>query len=428
MTKAIASLLVEIFNKDSTNRTFGQCDVRILTESCPTQVPRQCIRLGRVLSAQFFFGGVMSFYKSSTRKSCVARREKVAAMWKQTFSALLLFLGFIAQANAVCYVNGTATGANNGSSWIDAYTNPQFALLDPAVCMEIWVAKGVYKPTLGTDPTVYFEINAGVTIYGGFAGNEVVRDARVPAVNVTVLSGDIGNDDANAGGNQVDATTSDIHGTNSYHVVFVQGASGTPVTGSTVLDGFTITGGNASDLVTPIASGGGLYCNGSGSGNECSPTLRNLIFSGNAAARSGGGIYNNGDSGGVSSPILIDITFTGNRAVTSGGAIHDDANDGISSPSLTNVFFGANSASLGGAMYSLATGGGSNKALSSPTLTSVAFVGNSAEVGGAMYSGSLTGGVTNPKLSVVTFSGNSTPNDPTAFGGGMYNPSEGAGS
>src|SRR5690606_12302184 len=42
------------------------------------------------------------------------------------------------------YVDANATGANDGSSWEDAFVDLQDALNGPAA--EIWVAKGTYRP------------------------------------------------------------------------------------------------------------------------------------------------------------------------------------------------------------------------------------------------------------------------------------------
>src|SRR3954451_7363940 len=103
-------------------------------------------------------------------------------------TALCIGIVGLNSAHAICFVSASATGANNGASWSNAYTNPQFALLR-SDCNEIWVAKGVYKPTLGLDPSVSFVIPSGVEMYGGFIGDETARDSRRPAVNLTVLSG-----------------------------------------------------------------------------------------------------------------------------------------------------------------------------------------------------------------------------------------------
>ena len=63
-----------------------------------------------------------------------------------------------------------ATGNNNGSSWENAFTNLQLAISAASSGDEIWVAQGVYK--LGNNRTDSFDIPDGVTIYGGFAGDE----------------------------------------------------------------------------------------------------------------------------------------------------------------------------------------------------------------------------------------------------------------
>ena len=47
---------------------------------------------------------------------------------------------------AQIFVNASATGANDGSSWSDAYTDLQSALGQASPGDEIWVAAGVYNP------------------------------------------------------------------------------------------------------------------------------------------------------------------------------------------------------------------------------------------------------------------------------------------
>ncbi len=363
---------------------------------------------------------------------------------------LVSMLSISSHAQAVCYVNGVATGAKDGSSWTNAYTNPQFALLNSA-CTEIWVARGVYKPTLGTIDTVSFEIGPGVAMYGGFTGGESTRDARDPAKFLTILSGDIDNNDANADTTQVDVTSADIRGDNSRHVVTMFGTPTAKITASTVLNGFTITGGDA--IVDFGGNGGGLLCDGDGEGNACSPTLGLDIFSGNNAGAKGGGMYNNGAEGGEASPTLTDVIFSGNSAKDGGGMFsistteHSDTpgqssptlfnvtfdhntvsdagggmynegdDDGQLTPKLTNVTFSSNvvtsGANSGGAMYNT-----SNAGTISPDLTNVTFFGNSANFGGAMCNQSApnSGGDTTPTLQNVTFNRNVA-----EFGGAIYN-------
>jgi hypothetical protein len=106
-------------------------------------------------------------------------------------------------------------------------------------------------------------------VYGGFNGTESMLTERDPVTNVTILSGDIG-------------VTDDISD-NSYHVV-----TGGGTDSSAVLDGFTVTAGNADLLVIGGTDqyGGGIY------NLDSDPTLSNLIISENSA-NYGAGIFTN---------------------------------------------------------------------------------------------------------------------------------------
>ncbi len=78
-----------------------------------------------------------------------------------------------------------------------------------------------------------------------------------------------------------DLLTEPTRAENSYHVVTASGADATAV-----LDGFTITGGNAHgdfDYGDPRRSGGGIYS------SHGSATLSNCIFHANSAKEKGGG-------------------------------------------------------------------------------------------------------------------------------------------
>ena len=296
-------------------------------------------------------------------------------------------------------------GNGNGSSWAAA-AGLQAALGSAANGDEIWVSSGIYTP--GVTSSATFTLPPGVGVYGGFAGTETLRTQRDWLAHLTILSGDIGGDDS-TDANGVVVTTTHIVGANAYHVVMADG-TGAPITGTTVLDGFTITGGQANGGSAPDDSGGGFYCDGHGSGHVCSPSLRNLTFSGNAAT-GGGAMVNDGQNGGNSSPSLTNVTFFGNTTAASGGAmVNDGRNGGNSSPSLTNVTFAGNIATaLGGAMVNDGDIGGS----SSPSLTHVTFSGNMAFIsGGAIYNDG-DGGDSSPSLTNVTFSGNTA-----QYGGG----------
>jgi hypothetical protein len=338
-------------------------------------------------------------------------RTSTQRYWLALCMALLIMSWTFTAAAAVCYVNGAASGVNNGAAWTDAYTDLQSALTDTN-CTEVWVAQGVYKPTPTTTQTLSFYIGPNVAVYGGFAGGETSRVESDPVAHVTILSGDLDNNDDsnNADGNFIDETSAEIVGSNSRHIVALIGNAGTPITATTVLDGFTLTGGDNSNNTE---GGGALWCRGNGAGHACSPTLARLVVSGNRAVN-GGAMAFDGYSAGVSNPALTNVTFSGNHATLFGGAMYNNAQlaGATSSPTLTNVTFSGNSSgNYGGAMVNDGTAGGN----SSPTMTNVTFSGNSAINGGAMFNNGGAG-TSSPKLVNATFNGNSA-----SYGGAIYN-------
>ena len=259
--------------------------------------------------------------------------------------------------------NGTCT------SWANA-CELQTALFNAVAGDQIWVAAGTYKPS-SSNRLATFQLKSGVAIYGGFPAAGGGWETRDWETNITTLSGEIGilNDSAD----------------NSYHVV-----TGSGVDETALLDGFTITGGNADgNEWESNGRGGGMY-------NEIgSPSLSNITFNNNSASYYGGGMCNN-----ISSPSLTNVTFSSNTATSYGGGMYSYS----SSPSLNEVTFNSNTADEGGGMYNYS---------SSPRLANVTFSGNTASDGGGMYNASNS----SPTLNIVTYSGNSATNN----GGGMYN-------
>ncbi len=295
--------------------------------------------------------------------------------------------------SVILYVKPGADG--DCLSW-DTACELQTALDNAIEGDQIWVASGTYKPTTDENRGVTFQLNNGVAIYGGFptaGGDWSQRDWEAYP---TTLSGDIGVPGDNAD--------------NSYHVM-----TGIGVEATTILDGFTISLGNANKTY-PNNRGGGMF------NSSSSPTLTNVTFSSNSASYDGGGMFNldysnpsltnvtfsgntAGGGGGMSNfnsyPSLSNVTFSGNTAINGGGM-----SNSVSSPSLSNVTFSSNSASV--------YGGGMVNYESSPSLSNVTFSSNSASwYGGGMYNEDNS----SPSLSNVTFSSNSADYD----GGGMYN-------
>ncbi|WP_299109308.1 T9SS type A sorting domain-containing protein [uncultured Tenacibaculum sp.] len=175
----------------------------------------------------------------------------------------------ITTLSQIVYVNPSATGANDGSSWANGYTTLQ-AALDAFTGGEIWVKAGVYKPH-ASDQTVKFTISkANTVLFGGFIGTETSLAQRNFRANPTILSGDLlGNDDANI--TFANATRSD----NSNNIVTLGTAAD-----DVIIDGFTIEG---ADTTTDAAA-----INKHVEAERL--TLRNLTVRNNVARNSSAGI------------------------------------------------------------------------------------------------------------------------------------------
>ena len=286
----------------------------------------------------------------------------------------------------ICRVTTAGSPLNDGSSWA-APVALQPALAAPGTCTEIWVAKGLYKPTATTDTSISFSVANGVTVYGGFAGNETAREQGDPSANLTVLSGDIDNNDT-TDANGVDVDSAHIVGSNSKTVVVLHN-----VGSATALDGFSITGGD--NRSGGSSYGGGLICDGSAS--QDGPLLSRLIFIGNAAV-SGGAIYGKVTDFNSCNFSLSSVTFIGNLASQLGGAIYNVCAGAPCHPTLSGATFNANSAGdSGGAIY-ISDG--------SPSFSNVTFVGNHASKGGAIFTYASPFAMVSPSLNYVTFSDN----------------------
>jgi len=271
-------------------------------------------------------------------------------------------------ANGILYVNHTQTG--DGSSWALAYPNLAdpllFAAMQRAIpgssanlITQIWVAEGTYYPlhdAADSPPATpnlrdkAFVLVPDVKIFGGFAGIESSVETR--SGGASILSGDI----------DMDGTSNN----NAYHVVVGVGTVANPIHATTILDGFTITGGNA-DSSGSISVNGVMIDANSGGGmilSTASPTITSLILNGNSA-NSGGGISNVS-----SSPILTNVVLCGNYANSHGGGMDNYA----ASPILTNLTISGNSAVTdGGGMYNIS---------SSPIINNTIIWGNTAATDG----------------------------------------------
>jgi len=295
-----------------------------------------------------------------------------------TTAAVLLVAGAgpgVARAKTI-YVDADAAGADDGTNWADAYRFLQDALTDANDSekpVEIHVAQGVYTPDRsaadpnGTgDREATFGLISGVALRGGYAGfGEPDPNTRDIELYQTILSGDLDGNDVEV--NDVGDLWDTSRAENSYHVIRASGLDETAV-----LDGLTITGGNADGSRPDYQDrGGGIYnvdssvtvgdcrfvgnfASWTGGGGMCnsggSPILRQCSFSINVG-NDGGGMYNAGGS-----PKLLGCSFVNNAAMPkhcsggcpgqNGGALYNIN----SSPTLVNCTLQENHAGYGGGM------------------------------------------------------------------------------
>lgn len=230
----------------------------------------------------------------------------------------------------VVYVKNTATGANNGSSWLNAYTTLTSALASAVDGDEIWIAGGVYKPSTSGNRDATFTVSKFVILLGGFSGSETQVTQRDWRVNSTILSGDLAGNDTGPGVNQ---------GDNSKRLVSVTSANGV------ILDGLTITGGSNTTSSPDFGCGLGLITSSYGGSLASSVMVRNCIFKWNYALSYGGAI---GLWGSITTPLTVDgCAFIQNSApANGGGAIQIDSAGLI----VTNSLFLQNTGSGSGAI------------------------------------------------------------------------------
>ncbi len=317
--------------------------------------------------------GLVAYYKLNETTGTTANDSQSSGTYDGTLSGFTFDTGSVVESvwDNIVYVNHAASGTDNGTSWANAYTSLQTAMENTSSGYEIWVAKGTYKPSKEVDGTTdtqrkySFEMTDGVQMYGGFTGTETAVSERTDyshsGANETILSGDHNGNDVITGSGETLSISNNTD--NSYHVIFHYDTH--IATGEAVLDGFTVTGGNANLAGNPWDDGGGLY-NNSGQ----TPTLNNCYFVGNSALDNGGAMMNV-NSDGMS---ITNCTFDKNYATDDGGAISNYSSDAL----ITNcLFYGNRAISNGGVVY--------NYSASAPNFTSCTITENSAVSGGGIY-------------------------------------------
>ncbi|WP_452218537.1 leucine-rich repeat protein [Lacinutrix undariae] len=222
------------------------------------------------------------------------------------------------------YVNYAATGANDGTSWADAYTDLQDALV-PDTFSNVWIAKGTYKPTATADRDASFKLY--YNLFGGFDGTEANLSDRdlslLHTTNETILEGDLSGND-----NAAQVIFSDpLKSDNSYHVVEV-------ILDNLEINGVTIQNGNADALSGDNRFGGGVFK----SLNAPNLSVKNCVIKNNIAL-SGAGLSLSSQT--ANSTIVVDACIIDSNLANVGAGLdlHMSQTNFELSISITNSLF-----------------------------------------------------------------------------------------
>ncbi|MCH7228339.1 right-handed parallel beta-helix repeat-containing protein [Verrucomicrobiaceae bacterium E54] len=226
------------------------------------------------------------------------------------------------------YVDGTAVGGlDNGQSWEDAFLHLRDALDAAGPHFTIHIAAGVHYPDDGAtgqkdDPTSSFVLIPGCTLLGGYPNGGGPRDIEN---EVTVLSGDLEQNESDEGTGFIVSDPDDIQGFNAYHVLTLEGDAA-----RTTLSGLTITGGSADDGTNqPGASisspniGGGLIS------FDSDLLIESCRFIGNRAYDAGGGAFLEGTRHEVRDCEFVANHLTGSTSGGGNGLLAWSADAGI---------------------------------------------------------------------------------------------------
>jgi hypothetical protein len=319
-----------------------------------------------------------------------------------------------AYGQQVFLVDDDAIGSNDGSSWESAFIFLQDALAQATSGDEIWVAAGTYRPDQGAgvatfDRDASFRLVEGVKLYGGFSGGETSVGQRDIEANPTILYGDLNGDDelvacaydmpdcAEAGRHCFDGSCilKEQIGENSSTIVLALGVSA-----STILDGFTITGGNANEPsgssgTLPEGAGAGMYIKYVTVGEEIvasEPIVRNCRFEWNSCTGWGAGIFTDADETAPEGPTITNSIFYRNTSYTSaptGAALGGGLCTMDSHTTISDCTFRENASideTLGGWGGAIGTQYGNFVGFPKPRITRCTFVDNYTHgIGGAMY-------------------------------------------
>jgi hypothetical protein len=217
---------------------------------------------------------------------------------------ILLLLTVATAFSRIVYVKTGAAGANNGTSWLNAYTSLTTALNNSIAGDTLKVATGTYKP--GVADTARFRMQNSVVLLGGYSTDTTIT-TRNWSLYPTILSGEI------------------LNLTYPYDNIKTL-ISGFNINSSAVWDGFIA---EASSETTLMLSG------------NSQPTFRNFIFRNNYAdnimVTAGAAVTSQGGS-----PKFINCIFHNNNALFNNGTAYFYNG---SAPAFVNCLFVKNRSS-----------------------------------------------------------------------------------
>jgi len=312
---------------------------------------------------------------------------------------LLLVCSTLCNGQTIRYYVDSAKGndANAGLSWSTAFRNLTMAIAvadtSKAAEVDIWVAKGTYRPIDGisklpadqSDTAFAFYRGDGVgkalKLYGGFRGNEISINGR-DTNHVTYLTGTISKTQ------------------NTYHIAVIAGLA--PNADSVVLNGFTINNGYAAGAPSKVYNGDTLLSGFGGGIYLVKDSTDKLLISHCKV------VLNENGLSAVGSNLTIDrCSFLSNNGFIGGGVYINGGK-----PEIKNsIFFNNNNAS-GAAMF-LGDCEGS--------VSNCRFISNNAAVGTSPgHAGGIYVSAAAVRITKCVFDGNYTAGDGYAFAGALY--------
>ena len=237
-----------------------------------------------------------------------------------------------AAAQATWLVDDSATGANNGGSWPNAFTSLDSALGAAAAGDFILVAHGTYRPSVPRDASDLrsssFALVGGVSVIGGFKGLDAgpTGGSTAPgspdgSVRLTMLRGE----------NGTSTTTDDV-----YNVVHAPAFTSE---GLQELERVVVRDGRA-DGTAPFVdyqrNGAGVYTSASGISGGGKLRLADVLFLDNYAEEAGGAVFYEGENtqGAFFAAVQCQVSSNeadergGGFALSNLGADTTDADDG----------------------------------------------------------------------------------------------------